>query len=278
MRPKRAAQCLRIRRLQPDRGGRCRGGHGGGEMHEGALHLVIAGAAQRRNFEASARFSSRAPSAVRGGERPARLGRNPPAFYGAGIAHESLYALDAQSANLNQRQIRLRQQRDVREFAARELRKRRRRDHGRVVRRKPGRGEKDRIRKSAVPRPPRAIRNCTRHRPRRSGCARRFPPPSVRPAAAVLRSPLLERSQKSSVGCGVTASHCSRVGCGSRDYSSRRAATSADISRASNHRSTAVFSPLKLKSSVLPFILASVNGTAFGSPCGASMSITGPPG
>ena len=98
------------------------------------------------------------------------------------------------------------------------------------------------------------------------------------PAAAILRSRLLKRREQIQRSFGVTAQPFIDRWLEFGISKARRAATSSAISRASNQRSTAVFSPLKLKSSVLPFILASVKRTACGLPCGASISITGPPG
>ena len=69
-------------------------------------------------------------------------------------------------------------------------------------------------------------------------------------------------ASRSSVGRGVSRSQSSRTGFWRR----RRASISAARSRCSTQRSTAVFNPLKLKSSVLPFIFGEVNFTALGSP------------
>ena len=75
-----------------------------------------------------------------------------------------------------------------------------------------------------------------------------------------------KEARRSSVGWGVAANHCSSEGWRLASTIARRAAISADRSCASTQRSTAVLSPLKLKSKGLPFILASVNRTAWKSP------------
>ena len=87
-----------------------------------------------------------------------------------------------------------------------------------------------------------------------------------------------KEATRSSVACGVTASHCSIDGRGVDRISSLRAAISALISCDSTHRSTAVLSPLKLKSSAFPFILAIGKRIRCGSPWTANWSSTGPPG
>ena len=180
---------------------------------------------------------------------------------------------------LTKRQIRRRAHRHIPKFSTRELWERGRGDHGGIVGRQAGCGKENGVGKT----PRIAVV--------RSPVLQATPPEMIMLRASISSADRIARRSSSSIT--VLLKRCQQVQRRPRRdaqpiFDGRFAIRGQEsapfrdfgihISCASTHRRTAVLRPLKLKSSVLPFIFASVNCTPFGLPCGASWSITGPPG